>query len=336
MTAAFSREGGYGAPASVIHFDSSHPGQLIVDDAQLLFTADFHRNGPDLVLTGHDGRHHIIPNYFADENRPALTAPNGASLSAALVDLLTGSPTPNEYAQAQPTAGAEPIGQVEKVVGSVAVMRNGVAVTLNVGDKVYKSDVVQTGADSQLGISFPDGTALNLTANTRMALNDYAFDPNATSGNGALISLVEGSFSFVAGKVAHTGDMKIDTPVATMGIRGTTGWVQEQVATVSATNGNVTVTFAIVPDFGTNQVGAYDLIDRNGNVVATVSQAGFATTLTGQGVNQAPSVSITQLTAAQAQFEQSVIPAVGQVIQHAIQNNPNKSNQSERAVNPAQ
>ena len=61
------------------------------------------------------------------------------------------------------------------------------------------------------------------------------------------------------------------------------------------------VTFAIVPDFGTNQVGAYDLIDRNGNVVATVSQAGFATTLTGQGVNQAPAVSITQLTAAQAE-----------------------------------
>ncbi len=89
--------------------------------------------------------------------------------------------------------------------------------------------------------------------------------------------------------------MKIDTPVATMGIRGTTGWVMEQVATVSATVGDVTVTFAIVPDFGTNQVGAYDLIDRAGNVVATVSQAGFATTLTGQGVNLPPSVNITQL-----------------------------------------
>src|SRR6202012_4652950 len=100
---------------------------------------------------GHDGRHHIIPNYFS-ENRLALSAPNGASLSADLVELLAGSPTPNQYAQAQPTAGADPIGQVEKVVGNAVVMRNGVAVTLNVGDKVYKSDVVQTGADSQLGI----------------------------------------------------------------------------------------------------------------------------------------------------------------------------------------
>jgi len=70
-------------------------------------------------------------------------------------------------------------------------MRNGVAVALNVGDAVFKSDIIQTGADSQVGISFPDGTALDLTANTRMALNDYNFDPNAASGNGALISLVE-------------------------------------------------------------------------------------------------------------------------------------------------
>ncbi len=328
MMAAFAREGGYGIPASVIRSDSSHPNHIIVPDAQLLFTAQFHRAGPDLILISQDGRHHIIPGYFASEHRPALAAPNGASLTPDLVDLLAGSPTANEYAQAGAPAAPTPVGTVEKVVGSVAVMRNGVAVALHVGDKVYQSDVIQTGSDSQVGISFPDGTALNLTANTRMAINEFSYDEHAASGNGALLSLVEGSFSFVAGKVAHTGDMKIDTPVAIMGIRGTTGWVMEQVATVSATAGNVTVTFAIVPDFGTNRVGAYDLIDRNGNVVATVSEAGLAATLTGNGVNQPPSVSFAQLSPAQAQFQQNVIPAIGEVIQHAIQNNnqPNNNN----------
>jgi hypothetical protein len=106
MTAAFSREGGYGVPSSVIHVDSSHPDRLIVDDAQLLFTADFHRAGPDLVLTGHDGRHHIVPNYFASENRLALSAPNGASLSADLVELLAGSPTPNQSAKWKKSSAA--------------------------------------------------------------------------------------------------------------------------------------------------------------------------------------------------------------------------------------
>ena len=33
---------------------------------------------------------------------------------------------------------------------------------------------------------------------------------------------MKGTFTFVAGQVAHTGDMKVATPVATMGIGGTT------------------------------------------------------------------------------------------------------------------
>ena len=42
--------------------------------------------------------------------------------------------------------------------------------------------------------------------------------------------------------------MKIETPVATMGIRGTTGWVQE-IASVTANLGNVSYSFAVVDDY---------------------------------------------------------------------------------------
>ena len=58
-----------------------------------------------------------------------------------------------------------------------------------------------------------------------MALNEFVYDPNSTS-NSTLFNLTKGTFTFVAGKVAKTGDMKIDTPVATMGIRGTTPRVE--------------------------------------------------------------------------------------------------------------
>ena len=37
-----------------------------------------------------------------------------------------------------------------------------------------------------------------------------------------MFSLTKGTLTFVAGQVAKTGDMRVDTPVATMGIRGTT------------------------------------------------------------------------------------------------------------------
>ena len=280
------------------------------------------RKGPDLVLTGHDGRHHIVPGYFSAEHHADLVAPNGARITGDLVDLLAGSPAPGQYAQAQATVATDAIGRIEKVVGDVTVMRNGVAVALHVGDAVYKNDVVQTGSDSSCGIGFPDGTALNLVANTRMALNDYVYDPNGTS-NDALFNLVQGGFAFVAGKVAHTGDMKIGTPVATMGIRGTTGYALEQVAAINANAGNVTMSFAVVADPGSDRVGQYDLIDQFGNVVAQVGRAGIWTNVQFQGPNLSPTVTTQPMTAANFAIEQALVPALVQILNNINNLNPN-------------
>jgi FecR protein/Carbohydrate binding domain len=310
-------EGGYGTGASVIHNDSAHHS-VLVPDAELLVSGAYHRAGPDLVLTNPDGHHFIVPGYFSSEHPPALVAPNGMTLSGDMVEMLAGSPAPGEYAQAQPGMPVDGIGKIEKAVGDVTAVRNGVAVTLHVGDAVFKSDVIQTGAGSSVGISFPDGTALNLVANTRMGLNDYKFDPSSNS-NDALFTLVEGTFAFVAGKVAHTGDMKISTPVATMGIRGTTGVVEEEVAAISATQNGVTYSFSVVADFGTGVAGMYDLIDANGNVVATVSQTGYVTYLTPQGVNLPPLVSVAPITNSQFAVEQDILQQLLQAVTPAVQ-----------------
>src|SRR5262249_55520361 len=112
----------------------------------------------------------------------------------------------------------QPIGRVETVSGSATVTRYGVAVDLNVGDLVFQGDVVQTRSDSTLGIGFADGSAFSLKENARMALNEFVYDPNGTS-NSALFSLNQGAFTFTAGKVAKSGGLRIDTPVAR--IRGT-------------------------------------------------------------------------------------------------------------------
>jgi hypothetical protein len=141
-------------------------------------------------------------------------------------------------AQSGPNPGvqdgaAKPIGKVVTVIGSVTIERvNAVVVQANVttqqtkvGDAVYLGDVVQTGVDGRISITFTDDTAFDLSSNARMALNDFVYDPNGTS-NSTFFSLTKGTFTFVAGKVAKTGDMKIDTPVATVGIRGTTPHIE--------------------------------------------------------------------------------------------------------------
>jgi hypothetical protein len=93
------------------------------------------------------------------------------------------------------------------------------------GDSVYQGDVVSTGADGAVGITFTDGTAFNVASNARMILNEFVYDPKVKS-NSSFFSLTKGAFTFIAGRVAKTGDMKINTPVATMGIRGTTPRVE--------------------------------------------------------------------------------------------------------------
>ena len=133
--------------------------------------------------------------------------------------------------RAQPAVqdlAATSIGKVVTTTGSVKIEHvNAVVVQANVadqtkvGDLVYQGDVVRTGADGRIGISFNDGTSFNLSNNANMALTEFVYDPNGKS-NSTLFNLTKGTFTFVAGKAAKTGDMKIDTPVATMGIRGTT------------------------------------------------------------------------------------------------------------------
>ena len=130
---------------------------------------------------------------------------------------------------------SRPIGKVVAATGSVTIEHaSAVVVQANlagqagqakVGDLVYLGDVVQTGADGRLGINFTDGSSFNLSTNARMTLNEFVYDPNGKS-NSTLFNLTKGTFTFVAGNIAKTGDMKVDTPVATMGIRGTTPHVE--------------------------------------------------------------------------------------------------------------
>jgi hypothetical protein len=263
MAHGLSTEGGYGIGASTDHVDASHADRIDIPDAELLFPGHFARSGPDLVLTGQDGHRIVVTGYFTTEKHPDLVAPNGAHLNGDLVDLLAGSPTPGQYAQARTTLPPDAIGKVEKVVGQVTLIHNGVAGPLHVGDLVYKTDVVQTGANSTCGIAFPDGTALDLVNNTRMALNEYNYEPNSAS-NGALFSLVEGTFAFVAGQVAHTGEgMKINTPVATMGIRGTAGLLRSEPTVINSNLGHVWSVFLHEDIDGSHHLGRIALIDQD-------------------------------------------------------------------------
>lgn len=130
---------------------------------------------------------------------------------------------------------AKPIGKVVVVTGSVTIEHAGAGAVLaklspnlgaaKVDDPVYIRDVIQAGSDGSAGIAFTDGTAFNISNNSRIVLDEFVYDPKGKK-NSTVLSLTKGAFTLVAGNVAKTGSMKIETPAATMGIRGTTPHVE--------------------------------------------------------------------------------------------------------------
>ena len=89
-----------------------------------------------------------------------------------------------------------------------------------VGDQIYRGDIIQTGPDGKLSAALADGSSFSVSANARMEVNEFVYDPHGHS-NESLMSLTKGTFTFLAGEVAHTGSMKVNTPIGTMGIHGT-------------------------------------------------------------------------------------------------------------------
>jgi fibronectin-binding autotransporter adhesin len=256
------------------HIETVHAAQapsdaIIIPDAQLLFHGDFNRSGADLILSGAD-RELVLHDYFKGDKRAALSSPDGAHLTGDLVNALAGHV---EYAQADGNAGAnQVIGHVTKLVGTAAAIRNGVSIILNNGDNVEKGDVVTSGSDSTLGITFIDGTVFGLSSNARMVLNEMVYDPNG-SNNSSLLSLVAGTITFVAGETAKHGDMKVDTPVATMGIRGTAVLVEIDFTVPGQGTPDARFQVLAEPD-GTT--GSYILFDKTTlTPLAVVNQAGL-------------------------------------------------------------
>ncbi|MBL42431.1 MAG: hypothetical protein CMM49_07225, partial [Rhodospirillaceae bacterium] len=217
-----------GTPASSAQeynlvIDASGHSSLTIPFGVLLLKADFVREGTDLLLVGPNGEQILVRDYFTMDPPPDLLTEGGAMLTADTVEALAGPIAPGLFAQAEEGAEASPIGSVESVEGEVTVTRaDGTEIKLNEGDPVFQGDVLETGEEGTVGIVFIDDSTFALDEDGRMVLDELIFDPQSTEGKSSL-TVVQGAFTFVSGKIAQSGpdSMKVSTPVATLGIRGT-------------------------------------------------------------------------------------------------------------------
>ena len=208
--------------------DTAATGVVVVPEADWLRYADFIRQGPDLLLVGRGGKNILVENYFSGAKSPVLIDPSGAVFPPDLVSKLAGPVAPGQIAQSSAVEQAEPIGRIETIGGSVEITRaDGTKGTIGKDDPIFQGDVIETGSDGNIGILLADDSVFSLDGDARAVMDEMVYDPGEESGS-LKISLVSGAMSFVSGQLAKVDPdaMTLKTPVATIGIRGTTGSIE--------------------------------------------------------------------------------------------------------------
>ncbi len=172
---------------------------------------------------------------------------------------------------AGPADQADEVGQVATLQGSATVTRGNpaTAVRLQISDPIFRNDTLATGPGSSLGVTFDDETTFSLSANTRIVVSEFIYEEGGST-NAAAFKVVVGTAAFVASLVAKTGDMKITTPSASLGIRGTTGVVD-----VPEGGGAGEPRIKLYPD-ADGHVGQIEVFNRQGGRLGTLTQAASA------------------------------------------------------------
>lgn len=124
-------------------------------------------------------------------------------------------------------AETDRIGQFRNVSGDAFVLRGDVRQAAAIGDIVQRQDTIETGADGAVGITFDDNTVFSAGPNSNVHLEDYKFNPSTLQGS-FLAKLGKGTLSVISGDIARGSPeaMKIKTPSAILGVRGTRFLVQ--------------------------------------------------------------------------------------------------------------
>jgi hypothetical protein len=232
-----------------------------------------------LALAGATRAFAMLPPTHPDETPIAVDGmDDGIRLAQASQAAPKPTPSPIPAASplpaAQPAASDEPIGNVASLTGTATVIRNKDPVAIKLKDDIYLNDTVQTSSGSSLGVTFSDDTTFHLSANAKITIDTYVYDPNGKQNKG-VFDIGKGTVAFVAAAVAKTGDMQITTPAATLGIRGTTGVVD---VPEGAAAGGAVDNIKLYPD-ADGRVGHIDVNDRvSGARLGSLTQgaSGFA------------------------------------------------------------
>lgn len=113
------------------------------------------------------------------------------------------------------------IGEVTSHTGSTSISRSTEMLDMSDGLSVNLNDVAMT-SNGRLAIQFIDEAQLRLTEHSKVLIDTIIYDPDPDKSK-MVLKFAQGTARFASGKLAliNKANIVIETPVATIGIRGT-------------------------------------------------------------------------------------------------------------------
>ena len=111
------------------------------------------------------------------------------------------------------------VGNAKVIVRTVTGAYEGDMRQLQLLDDVYHNELIETEAESATQLVFLDETTITLGPESRIVLDKFVYDPDPSKAS-FVMTATEGVFRFASGKLPKSV-YRINTPAATIGIRGT-------------------------------------------------------------------------------------------------------------------
>jgi hypothetical protein len=119
-------------------------------------------------------------------------------------------------------AGAAEIGRIKSVVGTANVQRGAASLPATPGLTLDVKDVLTTGKDGRIGVTFIDNSRFAVGPSARVSLAEFEFNDTTHKGS-SLTQVDRGSLAIVSGQIAKENKdaMRVRTPTSLLAARGT-------------------------------------------------------------------------------------------------------------------
>jgi hypothetical protein len=121
-----------------------------------------------------------------------------------------------------PSGEQDTIGVVRNSTGTATITRGDQALPAVAGTKLLAGDTLSTGYDGSMGVILRDNSTLSLGPGSTLVIRSFLYSPREGK-LGLLARISSGTMAYISGLIGKLApqSVRFDTPVATIGIRGT-------------------------------------------------------------------------------------------------------------------